>query len=215
MKVIALIASFLVLAMIGSSFAFAVEDTDSIANQNEATDVASDPQPSANPQDATPCANDVAATTSTATANDQAQATPCPTATTPGTNPEPPVVQPTGGNGDPTPNPSGHRRSRNNENTEESTVVEDTQTPTAETTPVAVAPTPTETNPRSGSVDPVVAPGAFFTAASDTMPVVATNDTPAPDTSPLTGLVSTATNPLVGIGLLVVLGGLYLYTRRH
>lgn len=211
MKAISLFTSFLVLALLSTSLVFASEEAvDQVVNpatpDTAADVVVADAAPATPVADVSPCAADVA--NASDVANDQS--TPC----TP-VQPQPPVVtQPQGGqasgNGDPTPNPSGRRRNRNNETVQESIVVQTTQAPAAEN---VVAPAPA-TNPRSGSGDPTIAPGAFFTAPTVDAPAAGSN-TPSPNNnSPLTGLVSTAATPLVGIGLLVVLGGLYVYTRR-
>lgn len=213
MKVISLFISFLVLALLSTSLAFASgEAVDQVVNPTT-SDTAADvvvagAVPATPVADVAPCASDVASASDVA--NDQS--TPC----TP-VQPQPPVItQPQGGqtsgNGDTTPNTSGRRRNPNNETVQEPIIVQTTQAPAAEN---VVAPTPAlATNPRSGSSDPTIAPGAFFVAPTVGAPA-AGNNTPAPsDNSPLTGLISTAANPLVGIGLLVVLGGLYVYTRR-
>ncbi len=215
MKVISLFISFLVLALLSTSLAFASgEAVDQVVNPTT-SDTAADvvvagAVPATPVADASPCADDVV--NASDVANDKS--TPC----TP-VQPQPPVItQPQGGqtsgNGDTTPNTSGRRRNRNNEPVQESIVVQTAQAPVAENVvSPALAPAPA-TNPRSGSSDPAIAPDAFFVAPTVDAPA-AGNNTPAPsDNSPLTGLVSTAATPLVGIGLLVVLGGLYVYTRR-
>ena len=215
MKATTLLISFLVLALLSTSFAFAVEEAadqvvDPATTDTAADVVVADAAPATPVADVAPCAADVVTTSDVA--NDQSA--PCVPA-----QPQPPVItQPqggqAGGNGDSTPNTSGRRRNRNNEPAQETIVVQTASAPATESVVAPVTVPAPATNPRSGSSDPTIAPDAFFAAPAVDTPAVGGN-APAPsDTSPLTGLVSTATTPLVGVGLLVVLGGLYVYTRR-
>lgn len=269
MKIHTLLAGFLVLALVASSFAFAVEDTDPAA-QTQAADVVTEQPAQEQAQDTTaPCSNSTAdsangcvpnqndapadvsnpcvtnsaasettnCNTNSASANDPATQTPCdadiaaaavaasandvaspcvPTNTNTGNNngnTQTPTTNPTNGGNDPTPN----THNRNNDDDEELELAEEPveETVITETQPTTPAiETPVAVNPRNGSVDPVLAPGAFFAEATPVTTPAVVNDTPADNTSPLTGLVSGTTAPIIGIGLLVVLGGLYLYTRK-